>query len=63
MPTLWKSKAKDSSTSINAAVQQNSNGTVTGKVTDKNGGIFNRSKCKNKGSSAATITDVNEIFL
>ncbi len=35
MPTLW-AKAKDSSISINEAVQQNSNGAVKGKVTDRN---------------------------
>ena len=33
MPTLW-ANGLDSSTSANAPVQQNSNGTITGKVTD-----------------------------
>jgi TonB-linked SusC/RagA family outer membrane protein len=61
MPTLW-AKAKDSSTSINEAVQQNSNGTVKGKVTDKNGESLIGVSVKIKGGSAATITDVNGNF-
>jgi TonB-linked SusC/RagA family outer membrane protein len=61
MPTLW-AKAKDSSISINAAVQQDSKGTVTGKVTDKDGESLIGVSVKIKGSSAATITDVNGNF-
>lgn len=62
MPTLW-AKAKDSSTSINAAVQQEKKGTVTGKVVDKSGESLIGVTVKVKGTSVGTITDVNGGFL
>jgi TonB-linked SusC/RagA family outer membrane protein len=61
MPTLW-ANGIDSGTSGNAPVQQNSNGTISGKVTDKNGESLIGVTVKVKGTSVGTITDVNGSF-
>ena len=60
MPTLWANGM--SSTSSNAAVQQETKGTVTGKVVDKSGESLIGVSVKVKGSSVAAITDVNGAF-
>jgi len=61
MPTLW-ANGIDSSTSGNAPVQQNSNGTISGKVTDKNGESLIGVSVKVKGTPVGTITDVKGSF-
>jgi len=61
MPALW-ANGLDSSTSANAPVQQNSNGTITGKVIDKNGESLIGVSVKVKGTSVGTITDVKGSF-
>lgn len=61
MPALW-ANGIDSSTSANLPVQQNSNGAVTGKVTDKNGEALIGVSVKVKGTSLGTITDVKGGF-
>jgi TonB-linked SusC/RagA family outer membrane protein len=61
MPTLW-ANGIDSSTPANAPVQQNSNGTITGKVTDKNGESLIGVSVKVKGTPVGTITDVKGSF-
>jgi len=61
MPTLWANGM--SSTSSNAAVQQEKKGTVTGKVVDKSGESLIGVTVKVKGTSVGAITDVNGGFL
>ena len=61
IPALW-ANGLGSSTSANAPVQQNSNGTITGKVTDKNGESLIGVSVKVKGTPVGTITDVKGSF-
>ena len=61
IPALW-ANGLGSSTSANAPVQQNSNGTISGKVTDKNGESLIGVSVKVKGTPVGAITDVKGSF-
>ena len=61
IPALW-ANGLGSSTSANAPVQQNSNGTISGKVTDKNGESLIGVSVKVRGTPVGTITDVKGSF-